>query len=57
MEGDYKIVHFGEYCNICKHKDKTDTQEPCDECLSSPVNIDSHKPTKYEENPKKTKQK
>ena len=57
MEGDYKIVHFDKYCDSCKHNNMPESTEPCHECLNIPVNIDSHKPTKYEEKPKRTKQK
>ena len=49
MQDDYKEVHFSEYCLICKHKDVDYTDDPCDECLSNPVNLHSHKPVKFEE--------
>lgn len=49
MENSYKEVYFGEYCKKCKHFDKMEEQEPCDECLNEPVNIDSHKPVMWEE--------
>ena len=49
MEGDLKIVYFDEYCLTCKHKDLPESDDPCDECLCNPANIDSHKPIKYEE--------
>lgn len=49
MEGDFKIVRFDEYCKKCKHKDKKEDETPCDECLDNPVNVDSHKPVKFEE--------
>lgn len=44
-----KFVDFGTYCNTCKHFDKNQNQEPCNECLTEPVNFYSHKPVKYEE--------
>ena len=49
MEDNYKIVHFDKYCDKCKHKDKEQDETPCDECLSEPANLNSHKPVKFEE--------
>lgn len=48
MEDTYKEVYFGEYCKSCKHLEKAETDDPCDECLNEPVNLHSHKPVKYE---------
>lgn len=45
---DYLLVDFGTYCAKCKHKDKADTDSPCDDCLSAPVNLHSVKPIKFE---------
>lgn len=44
----YKEVHFHEYCKSCKFKDMKNKEEPCDECMSEPTNLNSHKPVKYE---------
>lgn len=44
-----KIVKFDEYCKTCKHFEKGENEDPCWDCLCNPVNIDSHKPTKWEE--------
>ena len=49
MEDAYKEVYFGEYCKNCKHWEKKENEEPCDECLENPVNLYSHKPVNYEE--------
>lgn len=43
-----KIVEFGEYCGTCKHEDLPESEDPCYDCLENPVNIDSHKPVKWE---------
>ena len=48
-EGDFKIVHFDEYCKTCKNQNEPETNEKCRECLEEPVNVDSHKPIKWEE--------
>lgn len=47
MEGDYKIIEFDKYCPTCENKDKPDSEDPCDECLDTPVNVDSRKPINY----------
>ena len=45
----YKEVHFNEYCNKCKHKNLADYELPCSECLFEPLNLNTHRPIKYEE--------
>lgn len=52
-EPKLKIVHFHKYCPTCAHFECKQTDEPCNECLNNPGNVDSHKPVKYEEKPKK----
>ena len=51
MEIDNLLVDF-KYCEICKHKDVKETEDPCNECLESPMNLYSHKPVKWEEKEK-----
>lgn len=46
----YKEVYFHEYCKTCKYRKAANTDEPCNECLDEPINLNSHKPVKYEEN-------
>lgn len=55
METDYKEVYFMEYCKTCKHKETSEDDEPCAECLCYPMNVHSHKPINYEEDQTKTK--
>jgi hypothetical protein len=43
----YKEVYYDKYCSTCKNKKKAENEEPCWECLTTPVNEDSHKPIKY----------
>ena len=38
MENVYKEVYFNKYCPICEYYKKAETDDPCDECLSEPVN-------------------
>ena len=49
MTEQNKLVTFDIYCEKCKHKDKAESEDPCWDCLADPVNVYSHKPTKFEE--------
>lgn len=42
-------ARFDIYCKTCKFKETKETDDPCNECLTMPVNIDSKKPVKYQE--------
>ena len=44
-----KIVEFDKYCKTCAHKDVKEQDEPCCDCLAETVNLNSHKPVKYEQ--------
>ena len=44
----YKEVYFDEYCKKCKHEKVKEHDRPCDECLSEPLNLNTHRPVKYE---------
>lgn len=44
----YKEVYFNEYCKLCKHVAKNPVEEPCNSCLTEPVNLNSHKPVRWE---------
>lgn len=44
-----KEVYFYEHCKTCKYQNKSETDEPCNDCLSNPINTDSHKPVNWEE--------
>ena len=52
METETKFVNFDQYCNKCKNSKTAETEDPCDECLANPTNIDSHKPINFEEETK-----
>lgn len=47
-QGETKEVYFDKYCETCKHREKAEADDPCDECLAEPVNVYSHKPIKWE---------
>lgn len=56
-----KEVYFAEWCKKCKYykadEEHLNPDHPCWECLDEPVNIDSHKPIRFEQadEPKKGK--
>lgn len=43
-----KMVEFYKYCKKCKHEKLPDGEEPCNSCLTEPVNEDSVIPVKFE---------
>mgnify|MGYP003533536797 CR=1 FL=1 len=47
MDEQMKEVYFDEYCRSCEHFSVKEYEDPCDECLSNPSNVYSHKPVKY----------
>ena len=49
MENHYKFVNFERYCPECQHKTLKEDDHPCDECLTYPTNVDSHKPVFWKE--------
>lgn len=48
MEEKNKEVFFNEYCPECKHFTVKEEDDPCDECLYNPSNVNSHKPVNFE---------
>lgn len=48
MNEHVKLVEFMEWCHKCKHVDKAEIEEPCDECISVAAREFSHKPLKFE---------
>ena len=49
MQTETKIVSFEQFCKLCKYIDIAETEDPCNECLTTPANIDSHKPINFKE--------
>lgn len=43
----YKEVHYNEYCPKCVNYEKDMTDDPCNDCLSEPVNLHTNKPVKF----------
>lgn len=44
-----KEVFFDEYCKHCKYWGCKDDDDPCDECLNTPYNENSHKPINFKD--------
>lgn len=51
MEYIYKEVNFTKYCPLCEDADTYEEKDPCNECLSVPMNEHSEKPVYFK--PKK----
>ena len=49
------IVDFAAYCPKCKHYKLAEYKDPCNECLSTPVNDNSMKTINYQEPKRKAK--
>lgn len=52
MEYKRHEVDFKKYCKLCKHEDKSDFEDPCNDCLDEPVNDESRKPLYFKEKEK-----
>jgi len=49
MENVYKEVRFDKYCSSCEHEDVNEAEDPCNKCLTNPVNEYSQKPVNWSE--------
>ena len=47
MENKEKIVEFEKWCQTCMDKNTEETEDPCNVCLTEPVNTNSHKPVNW----------
>lgn len=47
MELIEKEVYFHQYCQTCKHREKSEGEDPCWDCLDQPWNEHSHKPINW----------
>ena len=43
-----KECYYTNYCHQCKWYKQPEAEEPCNECLGRPWNINSHKPINFE---------
>lgn len=49
MKYNYKVACFANHCPTCKYEAVKEEDEPCNECLDYPVNLNTDKPVKWEE--------
>lgn len=49
-EQNPKEVFFYEYCEKCVNWKVPDGDDPCNECLGEPFNMNSHKPVYFKKN-------
>lgn len=49
MSGETRFVDFALYCPKCKYWPTDESEDPCNRCMSEPVNEYSAKPVCYEE--------
>lgn len=54
MENEEKLVEFEKWCPACVYEQLSESESPCFECLEDPVNVNSHRPTRFEHDAKKT---
>lgn len=47
IDSEYKEVDFGTYCETCKHKDTPEFEDPCNDCLDTPVREGTVKPINW----------
>lgn len=49
MRIDRHLVSYSAYCKKCVHYDKDGWKEPCNPCLSHPVNFGTDQPLYFKE--------
>ena len=51
MDGEIntKEVRYDIYCEKCKYFKQEDWEDPCNDCLNQPWNVDSRKPIYFKE--------
>ena len=49
MEQSKKRIVSFLFCRHCVNKAKKESDEPCDDCLENPVNVDSRRPIHFED--------
>lgn len=48
MENHNKEVLYSEYCFKCKNANLDETEDPCNECLTTFYNFESSKPINFD---------
>lgn len=49
-DSELKEVRFDTWCQKCRHRNKNEAQDPCNECLEIGMREGSAKPENWEEN-------
>lgn len=49
MDESEKIVDFEKYCPKCENWSKSESEDPCWDCLGETTNVWSHKPRYFKE--------
>ena len=49
-DSELKEVRFDIWCQKCRHRNKNEAQDPCNECLEVGMREGSEKPENWEEN-------
>ena len=44
-----KFVEFEKWCAKCVYKNKKEEEDPCWDCLTTPIHNDSTKPVEFKE--------
>lgn len=44
-----KEVDYSTYCETCAFRNLSESEDPCWDCLSQPINEGTRKPTRYKE--------
>lgn len=55
VTNEQKFVDFHGHCTWCKYTKVREEDEPCRECLATPVNAYSSRPKFFEKKEKKSK--
>lgn len=51
MVNNMKEVAYDAYCCKCVYRNRFENEDPCYDCLATPVNEHSRKPVNYSEDP------
>lgn len=49
MECQNKEVFYKDWCHKCQFEKVDEGEDPCNDCLNHPSNLNSHKPTEFKE--------
>lgn len=41
-------INFHDKCPTCRHKDISETEEPCNDCVGHPIGYETSTPLRYD---------